>query len=123
MYGGRVPPQNVFMITAEQLKDIKDRADALYRYLQIENKLIEVQEAYKEDIIYMLLFAVTHFLAICVSAAFIIHLLSTRLKSYIYMRLPWSKKKELFVFFDLSQESLTLAKDIHRKRKSKDYQT
>ena len=44
MYGGRVPPQNVFMITAEQLKDIKDRADALYRYLQIENKLIEVQE-------------------------------------------------------------------------------
>lgn len=87
-----------------------------------ESELIEVQEAYKEDIIYMLLFAVTHFLAICVSAAFIIHLLSTRLKSYIYMRLPWSKKKELFVFFDLSQESLTLAKDIHRKRKSKDYQ-
>ena len=32
------------MITAEQLKDIKDRADALRRYLQIDNKLIEVQE-------------------------------------------------------------------------------
>ena len=87
-----------------------------------ESELIEVQEACKEDVIYMLLFAVTHFLAICVSAAFIIHLLGIRLKSYIYMRCPWSRKKELFVFFDLSQESLTLAKDIHRKRKSKDYQ-
>ena len=70
----------------------------------------------------MLLFAVTHFLAICVSAALIIHLLGTRLKSYVFMRWPWSKKKELFVFFDLSQESLSLAKDIHRTRKSKDYQ-
>lgn len=87
-----------------------------------ESELIEVQEACKEDVIYMLLFAVTHFLAICVSAAFIIHLLGTRLKSYVFMRWPWSKKKELFVFFDLSQESLSLAKDIHRTRKSKDYQ-
>lgn len=87
-----------------------------------ESELIEVQEACKEDVIYMLLFAVTHFLAICVSAAFIIHLLGTRLKSYVFMRCPWSKKKELFVFFDLSQESLSLAKDIHRTRKSKDYQ-
>lgn len=33
-----------FMITADQLKDIKDRTEALHRYLQIENKLIEVQE-------------------------------------------------------------------------------
>lgn len=87
-----------------------------------ESELIEVREACKEDVIYMLLFAVTHFFAICVSAAVIIHLLGTRLKSYVFMRCPWSKKKELFVFFDLSQESLSLAKDIHRTRKSKDYQ-
>ena len=87
-----------------------------------ESELIEVQEACKEDVIYMLLFAVTHFLAICVSAAFIIHLLGIRLKSYVYMRWPWSRKKELFVFFDLSQESLSLAKDIYRARKVKDYQ-
>ena len=87
-----------------------------------ESELIEVQEACKEDIVYMLLFAVTHFLAICVSAAFIIHILGTRLKSYVSMRLPWRRKKEIFVFFDLSQESLSLAKDIHRARKLKDYQ-
>lgn len=87
-----------------------------------ESELIEVQDTCKDDVIYMLLFAVTHFLAICVSAAFIIHLLGTRLKSYVLMRRPWSKKKEIFVFFDLSQESLSLAKDIHRARKLKDYQ-
>lgn len=87
-----------------------------------ESELIEVQNTCKDDVIYMLLFAVTHFLAICVSAAFIIHLLGTRLKSYVLMRWPWSKKKEIFVFFDLSQESLSLAKDIHRARKLKDYQ-
>ncbi len=32
------------MITAEQLKDIKERTEALYRYLGIEQKLIEVEE-------------------------------------------------------------------------------
>ena len=32
------------MITAEQLKDVKDRTEALYRYLAIEQKLVEVEE-------------------------------------------------------------------------------
>lgn len=32
------------MITAEQLKDIKERTEALYRYLAIEQKLVEVEE-------------------------------------------------------------------------------
>ena len=32
------------MITAEQLKDIKERTEALRRYLNIDSKLIEVEE-------------------------------------------------------------------------------
>ena len=32
------------MITQDQLKDIKDRVEALYRYLAIEDKLIQVEE-------------------------------------------------------------------------------
>ena len=32
------------MITIEQLKDIKTRTEALYRYLDIENKKIQVEE-------------------------------------------------------------------------------
>lgn len=32
------------MITADQLKDVKERTEALYRYLDIENKKVEVEE-------------------------------------------------------------------------------
>lgn len=32
------------MITQDQLKDINDRADALYKYLDIERKKIEYEE-------------------------------------------------------------------------------
>lgn len=32
------------MITTEQLRDLKERAEALHRYLDIENKLIQVEE-------------------------------------------------------------------------------
>ncbi len=32
------------MITIEQLKDIKTRTESLYRYLDIENKKIQVEE-------------------------------------------------------------------------------
>ena len=32
------------MITIEQLKDLKERTEALYRYLDIENKLVQVEE-------------------------------------------------------------------------------
>ena len=32
------------MITIEQLKDVKDRTEELYRYLGIESKQIEVEE-------------------------------------------------------------------------------
>ena len=38
------PKNQTIMITAEQLKDIKDRTEALHRYLQIDQKLIEVEE-------------------------------------------------------------------------------
>ena len=32
------------MITTDQLKDVQDRTEALNRYLDIENKLIQVEE-------------------------------------------------------------------------------
>ena len=32
------------MITIEQLKDVKERTEALYRYLDIEGKKIQVEE-------------------------------------------------------------------------------
>ncbi len=34
----------IVMITIEQLKDVRERTEALYRYLEIERKLVEVEE-------------------------------------------------------------------------------
>lgn len=83
-----------------------------------ESELIEVQEACKNDMLYMLLFATTHFLAICISAAFVLHILGIRAISYLKMRMTWRKQeRDLFVFLDLSQESVNLAKDIYNTRK------
>lgn len=83
-----------------------------------ESELIEVQDKIKENCLYMLLFATTHFLAVCISAAFILHILGIRAISYLKMRLTWRKQnKNLFVFLDLSQESVNLAKDIYKTRK------
>ena len=40
-----LPSQNnPFMITVEQLKDVKERTEALNRYLGIEEKKIQVEE-------------------------------------------------------------------------------
>ena len=84
-----------------------------------ESELIEVKAECKEDLLYMLLFSATHFFAICISAAFIIHIMGIRFWSYVKMSLTFRTKKDVFVFFDLSKESINLAKDIHKKKKGK----
>lgn len=88
-----------------------------------ESELIEVEKGAKESQLYMSFFAVTHFLAICISAAFILHILGIRAISYLKMRLTWRRqKKDLYVFFDLSQESVNMAKDICKSNnKGKDF--
>lgn len=83
-----------------------------------ETELIEVREACKEDVLYMLLFATTHFLAVCISAAFIIRIMGIRFRSYLKMRFARRTGKDVYVFFDLSPEAVNLAKDIHVKREN-----
>lgn len=78
-----------------------------------ESELIEVKPQIVDHPYYMIWFSLTHFLAICISAAFILHILGIRAISYLKMRLTWRRqKKDLYVFLDLSQESVNLAKDI-----------
>lgn len=82
-----------------------------------ESELLEVAKEVKENPYYMMLFTLIHFLAVCVSAAFIIHIVGIRLISYFKMRFTWRNTKDLYVFFDLSQESVNLAKDIYKYHK------
>lgn len=83
-----------------------------------ESELIEVDETVKCNMAYMTLFAIVHFLAVCVSAAFILHLLGARAASFV--RMHWlsnvlrPRNKDVHVFFDFSEESMQLAADIHR---------
>lgn len=88
-----------------------------------ESELIEVEHHVASNPYYMMWFSLTHFLAICISAAFILHILGIRAISYLKMRLTWKRqKKDLYVFFDLSQESVNLAKDICKSNnKGKDF--
>lgn len=88
-----------------------------------ESELLEVQEPIKHHPYYMIAFSLVHFLAICISAAFIIHIMGIRFRSYVNMRFARKNKKDLYVFFDLSQESINLAKDIYEvKKREKNYQ-
>lgn len=85
-----------------------------------ESELIEVAHEMKENPYYMMAFSIIHFLAICVSTAFIIHIMGIRLRSYFKMRTTLrTQKKDLYIFFDMSQESINLAKSIYQKKNSK----
>lgn len=84
-----------------------------------KSELIEVEPEVKKNPYYMMAFSIVHFLATCISAAFVLHILGVRTKSYLRMRgcLPsdWLSRGDLdlYVFFDLSPESIALAKSIH----------
>lgn len=89
-----------------------------------ESELIEVEPALKENPYYMLIFSIVHFLATCVSAALILHILGLRATSFIRMHKGWPpnwlkrRNLDIYIFFDLSQESLTLARSIYEKARS-----
>lgn len=80
-----------------------------------ESELIEVSPEWKNDQLYMSLFAVVHFLAFCVSAAFIIHLWGFRLVSMAKVWFSQKRKRDLYVFFDLSDESIRLAESCQEQ--------
>ena len=87
-----------------------------------ESELIEVHEVPKSDFLYMTIFSIVHFLAICISAAFVIHILGTRAVSFLRMsrlfNFPYKKDKEAYVFFDISDEAVDLAKSIYDHHRS-----
>ncbi len=89
-----------------------------------DSELIEVQEEIKCNPYYMMVFSITHFLAICISAAFILHILGVRFVSAIKMfwLFNWRKNLHLYIFFDLSDESVTLAKSIAERKKGERHQ-
>lgn len=77
--------------------------------------LLEVNEGLKDNALYMSLFSLIHFTAVAMSAVFVIHYMGARLSSLIRFHHAKNKKnKDLYVFFGVDENSMMLAKDIHK---------
>lgn len=88
--------------------------------------LIEVNGHWHHEPLYMFFFAAVHFLAVLVSAVFVIRLLGNRMQSWLKM--AWDgrfgcmcrcRKRKLYIFFESNEASMLLAQNIveeHEKR-------
>lgn len=86
--------------------------------------LIEVDEVWHHCPIYMSAFSLVHFLAVLVSAIFVVQLLGFRLISWIRMIILWvrtifGKKLNLYIFWGFNDISFTLARDIIEVERAK----
>lgn len=85
--------------------------------------MIEIKEELHHDSGYMFLFSLTHFLAVLISALFIIKLLGMRFVSKIKLKLwcwesLFSKNvKDLHVFWGVNENSILLAKSIGKGKR------
>lgn len=73
-----------------------------------------VQDHVKSEPIFLGAFAVVHFLAALVSAIFIINLVGIKLISWLKMRR--AKGQNLYIFWGLNENSITLAEDIYNNK-------
>lgn len=78
--------------------------------------LIEVSEHLHEDRAYMTFFSLIHFLAVLISAVFVLRLLGVRFISWCRMYkdriYPSSKKDRLYIFWEINDTSFHLAQSI-----------
>ena len=74
-----------------------------------------VQDCVKESPLFLGTFAVIHFLAALVSAIFIINFVGLKIVSWLKLRN--AKGQDLYVFWGMNQNSITLAEDEDLKNK------
>lgn len=70
-----------------------------------------VQEKVKDAPLFLGVFAVVHFLAVLISAIFIVNFVGTKLGSWIKMRK--AAGQDLYIFWGVNDNSITLAQDIY----------
>lgn len=82
-----------------------------------DTDFIEVGEAYHHNIWYLTAFAIVHFLGVFVTTFFILRLLGEKFLSGRQMSriLNNEKGREIFVFWGINEESITLAESIKKK--------
>lgn len=87
-----------------------------------ESELIEVNEDFKGNHLYMVLFSITHFMAVFVSAIFILRLFGLRLMSMcrLWLRSLFCKDYNLYVFWGINKKAMIVAESILNDAKSDD---
>jgi len=82
-----------------------------------DTDFIEVGEAYHHNIWYLIAFAVFHLLGVFVTTFFILRLLGEKFLSSRQMSrvLNNGKERDIFVFWGINEESITLAESIRKK--------
>lgn len=87
-----------------------------------ESELIEVGVSLKGNHLYMILFSITHFMAVFVSAIFILRLFGLRLMSMcrLWLRSLFCKDYNLYVFWGINKKAMTVAESILNDTKSVD---
>ena len=83
----------------------------------IDTDLIEVGEVYRHNVFYLSLFAIVHILGVLLSTYFIIRLIGERFLSNRRMSgiLANNKERDIYVFWGINEESITLAESIKSK--------
>lgn len=83
-----------------------------------DNELVEVSEHYKENAIYMTVFALVHFSALFLSAILIFSMIGHRLKSFfsLFIESVAAKRKdrETYLFWGVNAQSVSLATDVRK---------
>lgn len=80
----------------------------------LHSDLIEVSKHMHEDVVYMTVFSIVHFLAFLITFMIVIQLFGKHLLSWLNLR--FTPAKTSYIFFGLNEESLELTKSLLRNK-------
>lgn len=82
-----------------------------------QDDISELAEEVKEDSFFMAMYSLAHFFAALITSLVLIRLIGMRLFYWIEMTFKsyWGKKKDLYVFWGINPQAITLAESIKNK--------
>ena len=88
-----------------------------FRMFVVSNDLARVDKLMQEDVIYMVIFSLTHFAAALISFLFIFRMVGYKIKSsfnIIHYNRKYAQGKDLHLFWGVNEASCLMAEDISR---------
>lgn len=116
-YTQKIEETNCLMILASTIQAGGRALLSSLGMFVFDTDFIEVGEVYHHNIIYLVAFAIVHFLGILISTHFILRLLGERFFSNIrmYHILANKTERDIYIFWGINEESITLAGSIKNK--------